>query len=230
MAKKKSNLPLLAAGAAAVGAGVYFLSKRKGATPTTNETTPSTNPSAVVTPSTNDPYKSTAFMNAVREIQTWLGVGVDGDPGKTSGSQTNKALAAKLPAAYNLLGPLSPSNLSKYNDYIAVAQKNEATTKTTLSIYNYINGGKSASLKSKTGAGFMTFNAYTFDKIRKVWNKGQIVTAKNGQLLNKINYKGRSATMLYFQVPVYGQTNVLGNRSIIGTAIIGVPPAYIVSA
>ena len=50
------------------------------------------------------------YQKKVMELQSWLGVAVDGIPGP----QTNGALSKKLSVTYSLVGPISPANVDQY--------------------------------------------------------------------------------------------------------------------
>jgi hypothetical protein len=52
----------------------------------------------------------TEYQKKVMEIQSWLGVAVDGIPGP----QTNGALSKKLSITYSLVGPISERNIDQY--------------------------------------------------------------------------------------------------------------------
>jgi len=52
----------------------------------------------------------TGYQMKVMEIQSWLGVAVDGIPGP----QTNGALSKKLSITYSLVGPISEKNIDQY--------------------------------------------------------------------------------------------------------------------
>jgi len=52
----------------------------------------------------------TEYQKKVMEIQSWLGVAVDGIPGP----QTNGALSKKLSMTYSLVGPISEKNINQY--------------------------------------------------------------------------------------------------------------------
>lgn len=52
----------------------------------------------------------TEYQKKVMEIQSWLGVAVDGIPGP----QTNGALSKKLSITYSLVGPISEKNIDQY--------------------------------------------------------------------------------------------------------------------
>jgi hypothetical protein len=52
----------------------------------------------------------TDYQKKVMELQSWLGVAVDGIPGP----QTNGALSKKLSMTYSLVGPISEKNIDQY--------------------------------------------------------------------------------------------------------------------
>lgn len=52
----------------------------------------------------------TDYQKKVMELQSWLGVAVDGIPGP----QTNGALSKKLSITYSLVGPISEKNIDQY--------------------------------------------------------------------------------------------------------------------
>ena len=57
------------------------------------------------------PYTGpTDMQRKVMELQSWLGVAVDG----IAGPQTNGALKAKLPLTFATLGAIMPANIDKY--------------------------------------------------------------------------------------------------------------------
>ena len=67
----------------------------------------------------------TPYQQKVMTLQTRLGIGVDGDPGYTAGSQTNKTVASWFPLTYAKLGNVSPNNI---DSYLALGTKKETAT------------------------------------------------------------------------------------------------------
>jgi hypothetical protein len=53
----------------------------------------------------------TPYQRKVTQVQTFLGVAVDGIPGP----QTNQALQKRAPVAYKTYGAVSPTNIDFYN-------------------------------------------------------------------------------------------------------------------
>jgi len=110
--KKNEKAIIYGAGAVLVGFGLYRYFQRKKA-----ETKP-------VAENVNDPSKNTGYpgpytgptpyQKKVMEIQSFLGVAVDGIPGP----QTNGAWARRAPATFAKYGPISPANIDFYNALI----------------------------------------------------------------------------------------------------------------
>jgi hypothetical protein len=144
MAKKLNSADYLLFGTVAVGGiGYYLYSKGKlpfvdklldnikgksanekvidtPPTPTAN-TTPVVEKKVVAKPPV-DPFKAPAYIDKVKRLQVYLGVGVDGNAGTKETSQTNQALKKKFPTAFAKNGILRPTNVDAYIKEIDSAQ------------------------------------------------------------------------------------------------------------
>ena len=115
--KKQENAILLGIGAALAGFGIYRLIKRR-------QTEKKAAAEKELAKATTSPDKITAFPNIstgpnaiqrkIMEIQSFLGVAVDG----IAGPQTNGALARRAPATYAKYGAITASNVDFYNALI----------------------------------------------------------------------------------------------------------------
>lgn len=91
-----------------------------------------------------------AFEEKVMKLQGNVGAAIDGNPGKSENSQTNKLTKEFFPNTYAKLGVISPSNIDAY---LALGTKREKVD-TTLpdikargkSIWNAIQSGKKATI------------------------------------------------------------------------------------
>jgi hypothetical protein len=103
------------------------------------------------------------YQQKVMTLQTRLGIGVDGDPGFTSNSQTNRTVASWFPVTYAKLGNVSISNI---DSYLALGTKKEFQTSAARAtqILAALNSGQKATIRLG-GDGFAMFfdtsqNAY----------------------------------------------------------------------
>ena len=114
---KKDNAIILGIGAALAGFGIYrFIQRRnaeKKAEAEKKVVIAVGNPN-VVTSYPNEYTGPTPYQKKVMEIQSFLGVSVDGIPGP----QTNGALQRRAPAAFSKYGVITPSNVDFYNALI----------------------------------------------------------------------------------------------------------------
>lgn len=127
----KKYLPYIVGIAAIGGAAYLFVKNRKDNEEQPIE--PTVEPKKVVTvqpaPVTADPWQNSVFVAAVRKIQEFLGVGIDGNPGKTAGTNTNKALAAKFPADFQRLSNLQPGNVKAWAELVQKAKSGQVLQK-----------------------------------------------------------------------------------------------------
>lgn len=131
-----------------------------------------------------------SFAGKVSDIQKALGIAVDGNPGTSAGSQTNKNYAA----VYGLdKGIISPTNIDYYKSKVdnkltlvaqkAAAQKEAAKKASAVNVSNdakkfleLVNSGKYRATANKD----FIANAYTFDKL-----KGTFVDIKEPRRFKK---------------------------------------------
>ena len=109
--KKNEKAIIYGAGAVLVGFGLYRYFQRKQAEKKV----------VAETDKTGDPNKTygypgpytgpTPYQQKVMQIQSFLGVAVDGIPGP----QTNGAWARRAPATFAKYGPIAPANIDFYN-------------------------------------------------------------------------------------------------------------------
>lgn len=115
--------------------------KTPSATPTSSpETTPVVSKVITATPPV-DPTKDAGYMSKVRNIQLYIGAGVDGNAGSSDTSQTNIKLKSKFPTLYSTEGRLRPTNVDKYVKAITDqqnAQKTAGTNKQRIDFANKI--------------------------------------------------------------------------------------------
>lgn len=86
----------------------------------------------------------TPYQQKVMSLQTRLGIGVDGDPGYTANSQTNKAVASWFPLTYARLGNVSPSNIDAY---LALGTRRESTVNRAAQIWTSVSNGATATIR-----------------------------------------------------------------------------------
>lgn len=111
--KKNEKAIIYGAGAVLVGFGLYRYFQRKQAEKkAVDETKKTFDPTTFGYPS---PHTGpTPFQRKVMDIQSFLGVAVDGIPGP----QTNGAWARRAPATFAKYGPIVPANIDFYNALI----------------------------------------------------------------------------------------------------------------
>lgn len=108
--KKNEKAIIYGAGAVLVGFGLYRYFQRKQAEKkATAETKKTFDPTTFGYPGPNT--GPTPYQRKVMDIQSFLGVAVDGIPG----AQTNGALARRAPATFATYGPISFQNIDFYN-------------------------------------------------------------------------------------------------------------------
>ena len=100
----------------------------------------------------------TPYQQKVMSLQTRLGIGVDGDPGYTANSQTNKTVASWFPLTYARLGNVSPTNIDAY---LALGTRRETAQTGTRAaqILASLNQGKTATIRTGGEAGALFFDA-----------------------------------------------------------------------
>lgn len=86
----------------------------------------------------------TPYQQKVMSLQTRLGIGVDGDPGYTANSQTNKAVASWFPVTYARLGNVSPSNIDAY---LALGTRRESTINRAAQIWTSVSNGATGTIR-----------------------------------------------------------------------------------
>jgi hypothetical protein len=167
----KKNMKLLAGGLAVVGVGVLYwrgafdklIAKYKGNDAKEDvaevEETPKTIPPTTTTVQkvvVAKPVVNTVYINKVKVIQNWLGVGATGE----SSAQTNLSLKKKLPTLYASLGPLSLSNVDKYT----TAKDDFGKVSRGMQVWNAMTSGKPAKIV-KTAK----YPALFYDSSAKLW-------------------------------------------------------------
>lgn len=173
MAKKLNSSDYLLFGLIATGGVGYYLYKNgklpivdklmakvKKEDTAPKDTVPDTTPvvekvvnAKPTIPATQQP----AYIDKVKKIQVYLGVGVDGNAGSSANSQTNQALKKKFVTEYPKLGNLTPSNVDAY--LTAMVEKNKQETAVQ----------KSASVsKQRKDFGEKLRNLYTKNKAKIV--------------------------------------------------------------
>ena len=197
----KKVLPYLL-GAANIGGGafLYFRNKKKGDVDPIPEPEPAGGePKKVVVdkpaPVIPDPWNDKLFVAAVRKIQEYLGVGIDGNPGKTDGSNTNKALSGKFPAQYRELKNLSPGNFTKWVKVVSDAKSGQYLKESAPGRQTFGNklfqlgvGGKRVFLNQSQ----MPLTVFRFDSARNQYvSTGKKFTLTNsGHLFARFTRKG----------------------------------------
>jgi hypothetical protein len=112
--KKEEKSILIGVGAVLAGFGVYrYFDKKRQSKKAETAATDSTN-------ATNNPNNTTAYpgpytgpntyQQKVMDIQSILGVAIDGDPG----AQTNGALSKKVPLTFAKYGVITQANVTFY--------------------------------------------------------------------------------------------------------------------
>lgn len=188
--RNNKTLPYVAAAVAvAGGAYLYFRSKKAKQTTTETPVEPVVEPQKVVTVKQVappvDPWKTAAFDKVVRNVQLFLGVGVDGNPGRSDASQTNQALKKKFPAEFAKYGAITPTN---QKEWASIVESTQSKTKMSEYLQSTAPGrqkfgedlwnlgvvGKRIALRS----GKMTVPFRVFDAARKIY----VVSGKNATL------------------------------------------------
>ena len=100
----------------------------------------------------------TPYQQKVMSLQTRLGIGVDGDPGYTANSQTNKTVASWFPLTYARLGNVSQSNIDAY---LALGTRRETAQTGTRAaqILASLNQMKTATIRTGGEAAALFFDA-----------------------------------------------------------------------
>jgi hypothetical protein len=96
------------------------------------------------------------YQQKVMTLQTRLGIGVDGNPGTTALSQTNRTVASWFPITYLRLGNVSPSNI---DSYLALGTKRESLISRATQILTALNLGQKATLRLGGDASAMFFDS-----------------------------------------------------------------------
>ena len=96
------------------------------------------------------------YQQKVMTLQTRLGIGVDGDPGFTANSQTNRTVASWFPITYARLGNVSPSNI---DSYLALGTRRESLISRATQILTALNSGKKATIRLGGDASAMFFDS-----------------------------------------------------------------------
>jgi len=167
----KKNMNLVAGGLAIVGVGVLYwrgafdklIAKYKGNDAKDDvaevEETPKTIPPTTTTVQkvvVAKPVVNTVYINKVKVIQNWLGVGPTGE----SNAQTNLALKKKLATLYTSLGPLSLSNVDKYT----TAKDDFGKVNRAEQVWNAMGSGKPAKIVKSA-----KYPALFYDSSAKLW-------------------------------------------------------------
>lgn len=84
------------------------------------------------------------YQQKVMSLQTRLGIGVDGDPGYTANSQTNKTVASWFPLTYARLGNVSPSNIDAY---LSLGTRRESTVNRAAQIWTSVSNGATGTIR-----------------------------------------------------------------------------------
>ena len=100
----------------------------------------------------------TPYQQKVMSLQTRLGIGVDGDPGYTANSQTNKAVASWFPVTYARLGNVSASNIDAYLS-LGTRRETAQTGTRAAQILASLNQGKTATIRTGGEAGALFYDA-----------------------------------------------------------------------
>jgi len=219
MAKKLNSADYLLFGTIAVGGLGYYLyskgklpfvdkviSKIKGEDVETPSTPPIANSQTTGTPVVQktvnaktpvDPFKEPAYIDKVKRLQVYLGVGVDGNAGSSDTSQTNQALKKKFDKLYIVEGRLRPTNVDKYikalNDKSAQeisVQKSQDASKQRKAfgekLKNLYSKDKSRIVRSSD----IKIQTRFFDKARNSYtvDGNQLTIYKNDPLFPKFSY------------------------------------------
>jgi hypothetical protein len=107
--KKNEKAIIYGAGAVLLGFGLYRYFQRKKQKAETKPETNKFDPTTFGYPGPNT--GPTPYQKKVMDIQSFLGVAVDGIPGP----QTNGAWARRAPATFAKYGPIAPANIDFYN-------------------------------------------------------------------------------------------------------------------
>lgn len=167
----KKNMNLLAGGLAVVGVGVLYwkgafdklissFKKDQAKNDVTEvEETPKTIPPTTTTVQKvvkATPVVNTVYINKIKVLQNWLGVGPSGE----SNAQTNMALKKKLPTLYTALGQLSLSNVDKY----ITAKDDFGKVNRAEQVWNAMGNGKPAKVVKSA-----KYPALFYDSSAKLW-------------------------------------------------------------
>ena len=95
------------------------------------------------------------YQQKVMTLQTRLGIGVDGNPGTTALSQTNRTVAMWFPVSFMKLGLVSPSNI---DSYLALGTKRESLVSRASQILTALNAGQKATIRQGGDGGAMFFD------------------------------------------------------------------------
>jgi hypothetical protein len=98
------------------------------------------------------------YQQKVMTLQTRLGIGVDGNPGFTANSQTNRTVASWFPITYARLGNVSMLNI---DSYLALGTKKEfqSSAARATQILTALNAGQKATLRLGGDASAMFFDS-----------------------------------------------------------------------
>jgi hypothetical protein len=152
----------------------------------------------------------TEYEKKVMKLQATVGAGVDGNPGSTSNSNTNRSVAAFYPVSYAKLGNVSPINIDAYLALNGVRQANVSGR--IDQIWNAMGGGTPATLRIDSNV-----SAYYYDSSRGQYlATGGIFLVKSGLKIYK-STSIKSTLGFIVTVPVYSTSTKqsVGNRMVL---------------
>lgn len=146
------------------------------------------------------------YQQKVMSLQTRLGIGVDGDPGYTANSQTNKAVASWFPVTYARLGNVSPSNIDAY---LALGTKKETQQAPATNFYTAFRNKTFAKVQRDVRT-----SAYFYDAGTNSWKPtGGTFVVKSGETVYFGNVTELTSGNFIAKVPTYdGSGNPTGNK------------------
>lgn len=189
---KNQNKIIVAAAVGGVGYLVYKnwdkitkLFKKKETAPEATETGSGSGSGSGTGSGTGGGKTYTDFQTKVMKLQGNIGAGVDGNPGSTDNSQTNRLTKEFFPNTYAKLGRVTPANVDAY---IALGTKKEIVDNTLAdikargrSIWNAMASGKKAVIIRDGNV-----RAVYYDGVNKTYpNTGAVFVIKQGGVLDK---------------------------------------------
>ena len=151
----------------------------------------------------------TPYQQKVMTLQTRLGIGVDGDPGYTAGSQTNKTVASWFPVTYAKLGNVSVYNI---DSYLALGTKKETATTAPSGTTNFYSAFRNKTF-AKVQKEIRT-SAYFYDAGTNLYKPtGGSFVVKGGETIYWSNVTELASGDFIAKVPTYdGSGNPTGNK------------------